>query len=160
MWENTLNNRLFWQYFTEQLLNIGHGKLGKIMEKVMESHGIPVMEFQNPKRVRTLSNNWFTGYQNFEFDSSFKSVGCVGFLTMLYVILSHHFIDENNNKLMLIATKLLHRRLAFTSNTFWKPGYQLKDPKSWNNLSSSPTRRSTYVWYTLQPRAIFLEFYT
>ena len=48
--KNTLNEWSFWHYFENNLSILGHGKHEKkILEKVMESHGI-----LKDQRVRTL----------------------------------------------------------------------------------------------------------
>ena len=63
--------------------------------------------------------------------SSMSDVSCVCILQMLYVILSHRYANENNNKMYLDSTKIGARA------SFHKLAW-LKDPHSGNDYMTNP----------------------
>lgn len=58
---------------------------------------------------------------------SVLSVVCVGFLHMLYVILTHHYVHENNYKMDLDSAKIIAQEASIHERLFLEAWLSIKD---------------------------------
>ena len=80
------------------------------------------------------------------------NIGCVGFLQMLYVILSHQYVNRNNNKMDLDTAKFVAREASF-HKLLWLNW--IKRPTVWERWHDKP--RGPHVFCTRSSRAMFLK---